>query len=99
MENFNIALDIILILFSVWMVRVAIRSIGGIVGSAVTTMAFGIIILGFAHILETIMFRYATMLTTDVQEFIHRVVILAAFVLLLYGFMKIQDVSRQLKGS
>jgi hypothetical protein len=98
MENFNVALDIILILFSVWMVRVAVKSIGGLVGSAISTMAFGIIILGFAHILETIMFRYAP-LTTDVQEFIHRIVILAAFVLLGYGFMKIQDVTRQMNRS
>jgi hypothetical protein len=97
METFNLALDIILILFSVWMVRVAIRSIGGLVGSAISTMSFGIIILGFAHVLETIMFRYAP-LTADVQEFIHRLVILAAFILLGYGFTKIQDVSRQMKG-
>ena len=97
MENFNILMDIILILASIWMVKIAIRSIGGLVGSAISTMSIGIIILGFAHIIETLMFRYIP-LTADIQEFIHRLIVLVAFILLGYGFTKIQEMSRQLKG-
>lgn len=96
MENFNVLMDIILILAAVWMVKIAMRSIGGLVGSAISTMSIGIIILGFAHIIETMMFRYVP-LSADIQEFIHRLIVLSAFILLGYGFTKIQEMSKHLK--
>ncbi len=87
METINAILDIVLIAASIFMV-ISVRGIGGIWGKAFGFLAWGAIVLGLAHLIETITFSMLK-LPTDMVEFIHRLIILLGFVLLTVGFRQI----------
>lgn len=85
----NIALDIILIVASIWMVF-TVRGVGGVVGRTLTFIVIGTVILGFAHLQATF--------TADIfgiwNGTIHRVVVLIGFLFLVFGFQQLQKMKR-----
>jgi hypothetical protein len=89
-ETVNLMLDFVLIAAAVWMVFV-IRNIGGITGRAFQLVAWGGIILGFAHILETITFEVLR-LDVGTVELLHRTIVLAGIVLIVLGFRRISAI-------
>lgn len=92
MESINVIFDIVLIVFAVWMAYMAKKGVGGYIGSAISIMNFGIIILGFSTIVETLIQEYS-LTTVDAQGFVQRVILLLGFFFLLAGFHKIRSVA------
>jgi hypothetical protein len=91
-STLNVIMDFILVAASIWMV-VEARGIGGIVGSAMNFIVIGTIILGFAHLIAT--FGSSVLLIPGPENnFIHRIIVLAGFVLLVAGFRKISEIKR-----
>ncbi|MBZ0285148.1 MAG: hypothetical protein K8L97_30725 [Anaerolineae bacterium] len=90
LPTFNLILDFVLVIASVWMV-IVVRGIGGIVGRALTLIVLGAIVLGMAHLVATFagpgqlnIFDGAT------NNFVHRLIVLAGFVLVVFGFRQIR---------
>lgn len=92
MELFNLLLDLVLVGISLWVISV-VRGLGGILGVAFSLIAWAAILLGIAHILETILFE-VTPWAADVLEFIHRVVVLGGMTFLAFGFKKIAGINK-----
>lgn len=87
MEIANIILDFVLFFCAIWMV-ITVRSskIGGVMGGALNTISIGAIILGIAHIAETITFEVVKLENIALGELIHRGIVLVGFILLVAGF-------------
>jgi hypothetical protein len=90
--TFNLVMDFVLVAASIWMV-VEARGIGGIVGTSINRIVIGAIILGFAHLIATFG-SSVLMLEGPLNNFIHRLIVLAGFVLLVAGFRKISEIKR-----
>ncbi len=88
----NLIMDFVLVAASIWMVLEA-RGIGGIVGTSINRIVIGAIILGFAHLIATV---GTTVLQIEgpLNQFIHRLIVLAGFVLLVAGFRKMAEIKR-----
>jgi hypothetical protein len=85
LELVNGIFDVILVLTSFWMAYIARKmKIGGAVGATVTLVATGAIVLGFAHLLETVIMSVFA-IQNELNEFIHRCIILVGFLLLTIG--------------
>lgn len=84
----NLVLDIVLVVAAVWMIFV-VRGIGGIVGRTLNLIVAGAIVLGIAHLVATFA---SNILEWDAtfNNFIHRLIVLAGFILLVYGFRQIR---------
>ena len=95
MELFIQILDYVLIGAAIWAIFVA-RGMGGLIGRAFGFMMWGMILLGIAHISETITFE---MLKWDIDlvELVHRLIVLAGFVLLIMGFSQIPKIKEALE--
>ncbi|HLC02661.1 MAG TPA: hypothetical protein VJK02_06465 [Anaerolineales bacterium] len=89
MATVNLVLDIILVLASIWMV-VTVSGLGGIVGRTLSLITIGAVVLGLAHLLATLMHRFVPM-ESSLESFIHRMVVLAGFVLLVIGLGRIRE--------
>jgi hypothetical protein len=86
----NLILDIVLVAASIWMV-IVVRGIGGIVGRSLNLIVAGAIVLGIAHLVAT--FAGPSQLNifdTPTNNFVHRLIVLAGFVLLVFGFRQIR---------
>lgn len=85
----NIALDIVLILLSLWCVY-AVRGVGGVVGRTLTYIVIGTVILGVAHFQASM----TAELLGQWNAPIHRVVVLVGFIFLGFGFRQLQPIKR-----
>lgn len=85
----NVALDVVLILASLWMVF-TVRDIGGVVGRTLTFIVIGTVILGFAHLQAT----FTADLLGVWNGTVHRVVVLVGFFFLVIGFRQLQGMRR-----
>jgi len=94
-SNLNIALDIILIVASVWMV-LTVRGVGGVVGKTLTYIVIGTVILGVAHLQATLTGRMGifTIDGVDYNGTVHRIVVLLGFLVLVFGFRQLQAMKR-----
>jgi hypothetical protein len=91
-STLNVIMDFVLVAASIWMVFEA-RGIGGIVGTSMNRIVIGAIILGFAHLLAT--FGSSVLAIPNAENnFIHRLIVLLGFVLLVAGFRKISEIKR-----
>ena len=82
-EIVTVSMDFILLAIAFWMV-IAARGLGGVVGKSMGLITVGAVILGLAHLSETILFEYAHV-PAEPGEVIHRVIILVGFVFLTLG--------------
>ncbi|MBC8171093.1 MAG: hypothetical protein H7X77_05460 [Anaerolineae bacterium] len=88
----NLVLDFVLVAASIWMV-VEARGIGGIIGTSMNRIVLGAIVLGFAHLIAT--FGTGTLhIDGPLNNFIHRMIVLLGFVLLVAGFRKMAEIKR-----
>ena len=95
MDKLNLLFDMVLIVASIWMVRVARSSgLGGAVGNGLQLITFGAIVLGMAHLSETLTFEVFHLKDLALGEFLHRIIILAGFVLLTLGFQQFARLRR-----
>jgi hypothetical protein len=90
LSTINVVMDIVLVLAGLWMVWV-VRGIGGIVGSALTLIVTGAIILGFAHLITTLAgAQFLNLFDATLNNFIHRLIVLIGFVVLVFGFRRLR---------
>jgi hypothetical protein len=95
MEIVNIAFDVVLIGVAIWMVTVVRGSgLGGVMGNTLNLITIGAIILGIAHLLETLTFRFIKFDDVAVGEFLHRVIVLTGFVFLILGMQGLSKLRR-----
>lgn len=88
----NLILDFVLVAASIWMV-VEARGLGGIIGTSMGRIVMGAIVLGFAHLIAT--FGTGTLhIDGPLNNFIHRLIVLGGFVLLVSGFRKMAEIKR-----
>ena len=92
MEIVNFILDLSLVGASIWMITV-VRGIGGIVGKTLNVITAGAVILGIAHITETIIAYLVPDMAPPVGEFIHRVLVFTGFVMIVGGFRQIRELN------
>lgn len=85
----NLIFDFILVIAAVWMIF-TIRPVGGLWGKAFTLIAWGMMLLGLTHLLETIMVDIFKM-DGELVEFLHRLVFLVGFAMIAVGFKKIAE--------
>ena len=95
--NINLILDIIITALSVWIAIVALKGIGGLIGSAINTIGVAILVICIAFISKALLFRL-TNLDPSTQELIHRLIVLLGFIFMGYGFQKIQNITKQMRG-
>jgi len=80
----NFALDITLIIMSFWMLTL-VMGYGGAIGRAFNMVGIGAVILGFAHLTETIILKVFGFGHGTV-EFSHRFLVFIGFSLMIIGF-------------
>jgi hypothetical protein len=88
----NTILDFVLIAAAIWMIF-TVRGIGGIMGRTLNLIVVGAIILGIAHLLATL---GTSVLHLDgtLNNFIHRLIVLAGFVFLVLGFRQLAELKK-----
>lgn len=90
MEIVNLALDLCLVGASFWMITI-VRGFGGIVGRTLNIITIGAVVLGIAHITETIIAYLIPSMPVEIGEFIHRLLVFTGFVMLVMGFRQIRE--------
>ena len=93
MTTVNTILDFVLIVAAIWMV-IVVRGLGGVIGKGLNWITIGALILGIAHLLDTLLRGITLGWDAPTYSFAHRIVVLAGFVVLIYGFQKIQAIKR-----
>jgi hypothetical protein len=94
MATTNIILDLVLIAAAIWMVA-TVRGVGGVVGRTLNLITIGAVVLGLAHFLATWQHELLPITSPPGAEaFIHRVIVLLGFVLLVAGFRQIRELGR-----
>ena len=91
----NPVLDVILVLAAIWMV-ITVRGLGGIVGRSLNLITLGAVILGVAHLLSTVLKVAVPAIVQPpaLESMIHRLIVLAGFVVLVFGFRRIRELTR-----
>ena len=91
-STLNIILDFVLVIAAIWMILAA-RGVGGVFGRTLSLIVVGAIILGVAHLLATL---GANVLTIPGPEnnFLHRLIVLAGFVFLVFGFRQLSEIRK-----
>ncbi len=98
LEGINIIMDLILVALSIWMVFTArTMSVGGAVGKTVNLVVGGAIVLGLAHLIETLLGALSG-LTTGQNELMHRSIILVGFACLALGMRSLGKSMGQLRS-
>jgi hypothetical protein len=88
----NLILDFVLVAAAVWMV-IVVRGIGGIVGRSLNLIVAGAIVLGIAHLVATFAGPgKLSLFDATTNNFVHRLIVLIGFVLLVYGFRQIRAI-------
>ena len=95
MPTLNLILDLVLIAASVWMVFV-VRGLGGVIGRGLNLITVGAVILGIAHLLATGLTALDQTNSIDgpTESFIHRLIVLGGFLVLVLGFRRIRQIKR-----
>ncbi len=96
-ELINSVMDFVLLMVSFWMAYTAKQmKVGGAVGKTVSMVVYGAVVLGFAHLAETLLSGYFQVPNT-LNELIHRGIVLVGFILLTVGLNSLGQSLRQIK--
>ncbi len=88
-------LDFVLIAAGFWMANTARQmQMRGAVGSTLRQVSIGAVVLGFAHLIETVLFEVFDV-GTEANELVHRVIILIGFLFIANG---LRQFARSLKS-
>lgn len=92
LPTINILLDFVLVAATIWMV-VAVRGVGGIFGRTLNLIVIGAIILGIGHLLSDFTLKILNW-NGDFNNFVHRLVVLIGFVVLVIGFRQLSEIKK-----
>jgi hypothetical protein len=97
-EFFNTFMDVVLLLVSFWMALTARKmNMGGAVGKTISMVVYGAIVLGLAHLAETLISTFFD-IPNEANEMIHRIIVLIGFVLLTVGLRSLGQSFGRLKS-
>jgi len=85
----SLVLDLLLIAAAV-IAYLARPRIGGALAKGLRILLVGVMLLGLAHFIETLLFAILQ-LSHEANEVIHRVLVGVGFVLVIWGFLKMRD--------
>jgi len=88
MQIIAFILDILLVVAAI-AAFLARPRIGGQLARGLQTLTTGILVLGFAHLAETLLFAMFN-LDTDLNEVIHRLLVATGFVFMIIGFVRMR---------
>ena len=88
METISIILDILLVVAGVAAYLTRPR-IGGQLSKGLRLLLVGILMLGFAHLIETLLFVLFN-LSAPLNEVIHRLLVAAGFIFVIVGFTRMR---------
>jgi len=89
MQIISLILDLLLIAAAV-IAYLARPRIGGALAKGLRILLIGIMILGLAHFIETLLFAVLQM-GHDANEVIHRLLVGVGFVFVIWGFLKMRE--------
>lgn len=97
LEIFNTVMDVVLLVVSFWMAYTAKKmNMGGAVGKTISMVVYGAVVLGLAHLIETLLSGFFKV-PHEINELIHRGIVLAGFILLTLGLNSLGKSLRQMK--
>jgi hypothetical protein len=85
----SLTLDVLLIAAAV-IAYLARPRIGGALAKGLRILLVGVMILGLAHFVETILFA-VLQLSQEANEVIHRLLVGVGFVFVIWGFLKMRE--------
>ena len=92
LPTINIILDFVLVAATFWMV-IAVRGVGGIFGRTLNLIVVGAVILGVGHLFSDFTLKVLNW-GGDFNNFVHRLVILIGFVVLVLGFRQLSELNK-----
>jgi len=92
LPTINLILDFVLVGAAFWMI-VAVRGVGGIFGRTLNLIVAGALILGIGHLFSDFTLGVLKW-SGDVNNFVHRLVILLGFVVLVIGFRQLSEIKK-----
>jgi len=93
MQTVNTVFDVVLILAAIWMV-IVVRGLGGVIGRGLNWITIGALVLGIAHLLDTVLRALPLGWDGPTYSFAHRIVVLVGFLVLIVGFQQIQTIKK-----
>jgi hypothetical protein len=95
METINLGFDFVLIGVAFWMIMVVRQSgLGGVMGNTLSFITIGAVVLGMAHLIETLTFQVFKLQDVAFGEFLHRIIVLTGFVFLILGIQGLGKLRR-----
>ena len=88
METISFLLDILLVIAAV-AAYLSRPRIGGQLVKGLQVLMLGIMVLGFAHLVETLLFAL-TIVGTSLNEIIHRLLVAIGFLFVIVGFNRMR---------
>lgn len=88
MELVSFILDVFLVIAAV-VAYLARPRIGGQLAKGLQTLLAGVVLLGLAHLIETVLFAMFNV-DRQINEILHRLLISAGFVFVIWGFFTIR---------
>lgn len=88
METIAFVLDIFLVIAAI-AAYLARPRIGGQLAKGLQTLMTGILVLGFAHLIETLFFALS-FVDRPLNEVIHRLLVAAGFIFVIAGFVRMR---------
>jgi hypothetical protein len=85
----SLILDVLLVVAAV-VAYLARPQIGGALAKGLRILLIGVMVLGLAHFIETILFAVLHV-SQDANEVIHRLLVGTGFVFVIWGFIKMRD--------
>ena len=85
----SLVLDALLVVAAV-VAYLARPQIGGALAKGLRILLIGVMVLGLAHFIETILFA-VLQVSQDANEVIHRLLVGMGFVFVIWGFAKMRD--------
>lgn len=85
----SLVLDILLIVAAV-VAYLARPHVGGALAKGLRILLIGVMVLGLAHFIETILFTVLNV-GQDANEVIHRLLVAAGFLFVIWGFLKMRE--------
>jgi hypothetical protein len=89
LQIISLILDLLLIAAAV-IAYLARPRIGGALAKGLRILLIGIMVLGLAHFIETLLFAVLQM-SHDANEVIHRLLVGVGFVFVIWGFLKMRE--------
>jgi len=88
METFAFVLDILLVIAAI-AAYLARPRIGGELAGGMRSLTTGLLVLGFAHLIETLLFVVFSV-DRPLNEVIHRLLVVSGFAFVILGFIRMR---------